>query len=106
MHLGKPVIATAYGGNLDFMTGENSLLVPWSYTEVGEDADSYDPTALWAEPDLKAAADQMRLLYEDRAVGRNIGARAREDLITRFSREVCGERMRQRLMEIWKDDVS
>jgi glycosyltransferase involved in cell wall biosynthesis len=101
MHLGKPVIATAYGGNLDFMTGENSLLVPWSYTEVGEGADSYDPTALWAEPDLQAAANQMRLLYEDRTMGRIIGTRARDDIRSRFSKEVCGERMNQRLMEIW-----
>ena len=28
MYFGKPVIATAYSGNLDFMTPDNSFLVP------------------------------------------------------------------------------
>ena len=30
MACGKPVIATAYSGNLQFMTDENSFLVPWT----------------------------------------------------------------------------
>ncbi len=38
MALGKPVIATAYGGNLDFMTDENSYLVPYKFVPVGPDA--------------------------------------------------------------------
>ncbi len=32
MALGKPVIATAYSGNLEFMTDENSFLVPFSWS--------------------------------------------------------------------------
>jgi glycosyltransferase involved in cell wall biosynthesis len=103
MHLGKPVIATGYGGNLDFMTAENSLLVPWTYTSVGEGADSYDPSAVWAEPDLVVAAQYMRMLYEDRNLGRSIGERARKDLQSLFSKEVCGERMKQRLTELWAE---
>ena len=51
MVLGKPVIATAYSGNLDFMTEENSFLVPYSWTEVPRGAGPYPAGARWAEPD-------------------------------------------------------
>ncbi len=34
MALGKPVIATGYSGNLEFMTPETSYLVPWSLGTV------------------------------------------------------------------------
>ncbi len=34
MALGKPVIATAYAGNMDFMTEENSYLVPYRLMEI------------------------------------------------------------------------
>ena len=34
MHLGKPVIATAWSGNLEFMTKRNSALVPYSLVPV------------------------------------------------------------------------
>ena len=33
--MGKPVIATAYSGNLDFMDDTNSLLVPFEHMGVG-----------------------------------------------------------------------
>ncbi len=35
MALGKPVIATRYSGNLDFMTDANSYLVDYTLTEIG-----------------------------------------------------------------------
>ena len=35
MYLGKPTIATGYGGNLDFMRPDNSFLVDWLPARVG-----------------------------------------------------------------------
>lgn len=60
MALGKPVIATAYSGNLDFMTPANSYLVPCSMVAVGPGTDPYPAEAQWAEPDVNAAASAMR----------------------------------------------
>ena len=43
MCLGKPVIATGYSGNLDFMTPSNSLLVDYRMVPIGPGADPYPP---------------------------------------------------------------
>jgi glycosyltransferase involved in cell wall biosynthesis len=65
MYFGKPVIATGYSGNLDFMTAENSYLVPQTATRIGEDAEPYPPDGEWAEPDLEFAAEVMRAVVRD-----------------------------------------
>ena len=104
MLLGKPVIATAYSGNMDFMTDETSLLVPWKYTEVGDDAEGYPADALWAEPDLTIASSMMQNLFQNRGFGMALGDRAKRDLQTRFSPEVTGARMKNRLENIWRSN--
>ena len=102
MLLGKPVIATAYSGNMDFMTEETALLVPWEYVEVGEGAEGYPSDAMWAEPDLGYASSMMRKVFQDREFGLALGDRAKRDLQRRFSPEVTGERMKKQLESIWR----
>jgi len=102
MSLGKPVIATAYSGNLDFMTPETSFMVPWTKVKVGSGAEAYDPRASWAEPDTDVAAEMMRQVYLNPAEARNIGLAARKDVHERFTMKVCGTRMKNRLSEIWE----
>ncbi|HTW97451.1 MAG TPA: glycosyltransferase, partial [Acidimicrobiales bacterium] len=65
MSLGRPVIATAYSGNLEFMDESNSFLVPAGRVAVGEHAPPYDPAEVWADPDLDAAAEAMRAVAAD-----------------------------------------
>ena len=103
MLLGKPVVATAYSGNMDFMTEETGLLVPWEYVGVGQGAEGYPPEALWAEPDLATASSMMRKVFNDREFGLKLGDRAKRDLQFRFSPEVTGERMKKRLEKIWRE---
>lgn len=100
MVLGKPVIATRYGGVLDFMTDENSLLVDHGWSLVGPEAAPYPAEGRWAEPDLEMAAGFMRRLFEDRELGERLGARGRADLQTRHSPEAAGATMAARLREI------
>jgi glycosyltransferase involved in cell wall biosynthesis/2-polyprenyl-3-methyl-5-hydroxy-6-metoxy-1,4-benzoquinol methylase len=65
MYFGKPVIATGYSGNLDFMSAENSYLVPQTAARIGADAAPYPPDGEWAEPDLDYAAAVMRTVVAD-----------------------------------------
>lgn len=60
--LGKPVIATDYSGNLDFTNELNSYLIPFQITKVGQGSFPYDPETYWAEPDIDAAANQIKEL--------------------------------------------
>jgi glycosyltransferase involved in cell wall biosynthesis len=64
MALGKPVIATAYSGNMDFMTPGNSYLVPYRLVELERDHPPYERGSVWAEPDVGAAAEILRRVYE------------------------------------------
>jgi glycosyltransferase involved in cell wall biosynthesis len=103
MALGKPVIATGYSGNMDFMSEENSILIPWTLVPVGKDAESYPPLAMWAEPNLEAASAAMRRVYEDKGFARKLGVKAQSDIAENFSPEKTGERMKSRLeSHIWR----
>ena len=103
MLLGKPVIATGYSGNLDFMSEETSYMVPWSRVKVGPDAEAYDPDATWVEPDLDASAALMRHVYENPEDARKKALLGKADLETRFTPERTGARMRSRLEHLWRE---
>jgi glycosyltransferase involved in cell wall biosynthesis len=78
MYLGKPVIATAYSGNLEFMDSDSSLLVDYTMTELHEDAGAYERGSRWADPDVEHAATFMRWAYEHRAESEALGRRGAE----------------------------
>ena len=65
MLLGKPVIGTAYSGNLDFMHPGNSCLVKHTMTPVPRDAYPFRMGQEWAEPDIDHAAEYMSRLVND-----------------------------------------
>lgn len=100
MSWGKPVIATAYSGNLEFMTPENSFLVPWTPTRIGDGAEPYPADGTWAEPDLDAAARFMRLVVDEPETAAERGARAARDIATLHSAEAAGRRFAARLEEL------
>jgi SAM-dependent methyltransferase/glycosyltransferase involved in cell wall biosynthesis len=82
MALGKPVIATGYSGNMDFMTSDTSFLVPWTPGAVPLGCSPYPVGARWAEPDLGAAARIMREVYENQSEAREVGRRAQAHVLT------------------------
>jgi glycosyltransferase involved in cell wall biosynthesis len=77
MSYGRPVIATAYSGNLDFMTPDTSYPVPYRDGAVPKNCEPYPVGAYWAEPDLQEAARLMRYVYEHPAEAEAMGSRAR-----------------------------
>ena len=79
MYLGKPVIATGYSGNLDFMNDENSLLVKYRLEPIGKYVGSYGRGSekyTWAEADVEHASELLRWVYEHREEARAIGGKA------------------------------
>lgn len=85
MALGKPTIATGYSGNLDFCSDDTSLLVPYSLVPVGPDEYPHWEDQHWAQADPAAAAQHMVNLLDDPAMGWQMGAKARRNLLVGFS---------------------
>ncbi|HEY8217642.1 MAG TPA: glycosyltransferase family 4 protein [Acidimicrobiia bacterium] len=81
MAAGTPAIATGFSGNLEFMDDDCAVLVPYSLVEVGHESAPYPPDALWAEPDLDAAAAAMRELFESPERAQELGTRGRDRII-------------------------
>lgn len=100
MLLGKPVIATGYSGNLDFMTAENSYLVEYSRTTIADDDPPYRRGFIWAEPSIQHAAVQMRRVFDRREESRSTGERARRQAAMTLSLLAAGQRMRARIEQI------
>ncbi|WP_312318595.1 glycosyltransferase [Stenotrophomonas sp.] len=80
MRLGKPVIATGWSGNLDFMNESNSLLVNYTLVPVQPGQYPHAEGQVWAEPDPAHAAELMlRVVDRPESMVDRI-ARARGDI--------------------------
>jgi glycosyltransferase involved in cell wall biosynthesis len=103
MLLGKPVVATDFSGNTDFLDAQHGFPVPWSRRPV--EAGEYlfvepDDQAWWAQPDVGAAAEQLRAA---RLAARRKGFADAVKLHAKtvFSPEHVGTLMHGRLRQIW-----
>lgn len=100
MLMGKPVIATNFSGNVDFMDEGNSLLVPYELVKLGKPIPPYEADLEWAEPSIEQAAQLMRRVYEDQDWAREVGARGKASAEANLSLEAAGRRIASRLAEI------
>lgn len=108
MYLGKPVIATAYSGNMDFTTHTNSCLVGGRIRAIStsdwrlqpQAARLYEPGLLWAEPDIAQAARWMRILVEQPDVGARVGGAAARTIREQYNPQAAAAAMRTRLQEL------
>jgi glycosyltransferase involved in cell wall biosynthesis/SAM-dependent methyltransferase len=100
MYFRKTVIATGYSANLDFMSKENSLLVPYELVAVPAGSYPHADGQVWAEPDIDCAVDAMATLLDDQAHHRAVGEAASRQIRTRFSYGAVGSRYLSRIAEI------
>lgn len=78
MYLGKPVIATNYGGNTDFTKPDTALLVDYKMVTPQEiDLDAYKYVEKWPEPNVETAAKHMRHLYKNKTASQELGKKAK-----------------------------
>lgn len=102
MFLNRPVIATGYSGNMDFMNLNNSFLVKYDMVEIGEkEYPPYRKGYFWADPDLDHAAELMRYVYENPEESEERGRKASEDIKKNFSPTAIGEIIKKRLDMIY-----
>jgi glycosyltransferase involved in cell wall biosynthesis len=80
MLLGKPVIATAWSGNMDFMSDVNACLVGYRFVPVLSPIYRRligNKSAQWADPDIGEAAWWMRRLHREPGLRAGKGEQAR-----------------------------
>lgn len=86
MAAGRPVVATAWSGNLEYMTDETARLVACHLVDVPRGAFPWPVDGCrWAEPDLDDAAAALRALRADPDAARALGERARAAIEARHS---------------------
>jgi glycosyltransferase involved in cell wall biosynthesis len=100
MFLGKPVIATNWSGNTDFMTPENSCAVDYQLIPVKTVLLHYQPGQLWADADVSHAAFWMKKLVSDHIYYNKISLNARATIVNNYSPENIGDIMKKRLKVI------
>ena len=84
MAAGRPVITTAWSGNVDF-TGEGAMLVPCTLVPVRDPTGRYDISGqVWAEPDLAHAANHLRELARAPGLAATLGSAARATVADRL----------------------
>lgn len=97
MFLGKPVIATAYSSNTDFMNVGNSFLVGYKLVTTTENYGPYPAGSVWADPDVAHAAYQMKYVVEHYYEAQQVGAKASADIKSLLSPQAIGQKIRSRL---------
>jgi glycosyltransferase involved in cell wall biosynthesis len=103
MFFEKPVIGTAYSGNMDFMSASNSCPVGYRLVEANPADLRFNPGAelvyeygqLWAEPDLDEASRRLRFLIENPDARARIGERARRTILETYGSRQVGAAIRQ-----------
>jgi glycosyltransferase involved in cell wall biosynthesis/tetratricopeptide (TPR) repeat protein len=100
MAAGLPAVGTRWGGNLAFMSDANSYLVDCELVAVPEPAWREVPAfrgRRWAEPSGEHLRERMRRVVARREEAAATGARAREDVLARWTWERAAERVAERL---------
>ena len=100
MMCGKPVIATGYSGNLDFMSDEDSFLVPYRLITIERPAGPYKAGFHWADPDLDYAVDAMRQVERGRESAMQVGLKARIKVRELLHPRTVAQPVRSRLREL------
>ena len=97
MAYAKPVIATAYSGNMQYMNEANSFLVRYAEIPSTVQEGPFVRGSLWADPEIAHAAELMRFVYEHRDEAAARGARGRETVARELSPAAIGARIRRLL---------
>lgn len=110
MTLGKVVIGTAYSGNMDYMTEDNSCLVDYELIDVVSSHPAYNSPIVagvqqWADPSISQCADHMMRLAGDPKLRQTLGARASEDMRARNQAFLRGD-VWDRLANLVRDPES
>jgi glycosyltransferase involved in cell wall biosynthesis len=97
MYYGKPVIATAYSSNMEFMNVGNSFPVKYDLVTTTEDYGAYPKGSVWAQADIDHAASVMKYTFENSQEARQVGAKAAQEIRALLGPQTVGIKIKNRL---------
>jgi len=98
--LGVPVIASDYGGCMDFLAADSSWLVPVTSVPVGPGNDPYPAHAAWAEPNIDVAVAHLRAVADDPAAAQARARIAQARAADTYHADVCRDLITDRVERI------
>jgi glycosyltransferase involved in cell wall biosynthesis len=102
MYLGKPVMATHWSGNTDFINQHVAYPVDYTLVALEKDYGPYEKGMHWAEPDQGSAVKAMLEIAGNGEEVRRRAAKGQAFIRSHYSPEAAGERMKARLQWILK----
>jgi glycosyltransferase involved in cell wall biosynthesis len=103
MLLEKPVLATAYSGNADFLTEATGYPVPYTMTKIGASEYPCGKGQVWAEPDRDCAARHMREMLAKPGLLRSKAVAGQRYISNNYSPEVVGGKIADRLKPLFAE---
>jgi len=106
--LGKPVVATDFSGNVDFLRPRLGFPVKWARRALAPGDYPFvepDDAPWWAEPDVGHAAQRLRAAREA-AANPAFAERVRRHAQRQFAPLRVGTLMRERLEALWREASS
>ena len=97
MALGKPVIATGYSGNMEYMNKEVSFPIAYELIPLSEGEYPHWENQVWADADVGEAVHYMSRLIDDPALGQMVGRKASLHMRQHFRYSAMGINYRKRL---------
>lgn len=97
MSYGKPVIATGYSGNLEFMNINNSFLVPYELTETLNDYGLTKKGYIFADADAVYASKVMQRLVTNIDLCNDISKKAFSTILNNYSFSTIGKLIKHRI---------
>ena len=106
MRLGKPVVATAWSGNMSYMNYCNACLVGFDFVPIEASVMHYGSDTLgidckWAEPNVLQASAWLRKLFEDTSFRLQLGLKAATDA-SRYHEQASKVDFVDELKSIWE----
>lgn len=100
MYFGKPVIATAYSANVDYMNDGNSYLLNYRLVPIAQAAGPYSAGFVWADPDKDHLRKLMRQVYRNADERERKGAEAARRIRDYCSAPAVGDLIRNRFNQL------
>jgi len=102
MSFGRIVIGTNFSGNTDFLTEQTGFPIPFTLRPVAPHEYPWSEGQNWAEPDLKAAAAAMKLVFQAPEAVRDRAATGQRLIRQNFAPIVVGQVFKDRFQQLMR----